>query len=153
MTKKSPSAVRGKDIVNKTNGCSMASNIKIVKIPRLVIKIPPINSNFQSNTTNKTKIIHGIVFGKFMKNPLSPGFAPDNHAKINQNKDTAKSIILIIFVVLSIFVFFIYAPKNLKSSNIKNAGQTRDFKNPNTPDQKPVAVDIKYIAEPISPRP
>ena len=36
-----------------------------------------------------------------------------------------------------------YIPKLLSNSNTKNAGQTSAFKNPKTPIQKPVAVDMK----------
>lgn len=46
-----------------------------------------------------------------------------------------------------------YPSRNLNSSYTKNAGQTNAFKNPTTPIQKVVAVLMKYIAAPITPRP
>ena len=140
--KNAPIDNNGKDMATRTNGSSNASNMKIVSMPSAAIIIPPANSNFQRSRANPIRIRNGIAFGKFCKKPIKPGFAPDIQANKNQNEAMAKIIIFKIFDIFSI-LFFIYAAKNLNVSKAKKAGQTIDFRTPNTPFQKLVAVEIK----------
>lgn len=47
----------------------------------------------------------------------------------------------------------VYSPKDFSSPYTRKTGQTIAFRNPKTPIQKPVAVDMKYITAPKKPNP